>query len=184
MYYFSAILLLSHVTLFSLLAAQGPFKNPSVILNTWDLFWLELRGESSTTDLGGGMVGAILFSLLYLLFDATGTEIVAFVAIIVGMILLTGKSFSDLLHSIVGTFASFFAKTKESVKADLKKWHEKRKNKEKKTEKQQPQVEKHEPIIQATSDEENLDPIDTNEPIISNFAEKINGMMMLKEHWK
>lgn len=113
MYYFSAILLLSHVTLFSLLAAQGPFKNPSVILNTWDLFWLELRGESSTTDLGGGMVGAILFSLLYLLFDATGTEIVAFVAIIVGMILLTGKSFSDLLHSIVIHLLHFLRKRRK-----------------------------------------------------------------------
>lgn len=49
----SAILLLSHVTLFHLLTNNGKFKDPSVISNTWELFMMELRGETSTTDLGG-----------------------------------------------------------------------------------------------------------------------------------
>src|SRR5881392_1836526 len=34
----SAILLLSHVTLFHLLTNNGNFKDPSVISNTWELF--------------------------------------------------------------------------------------------------------------------------------------------------
>ena len=47
----ASILLLSHVTLFTLLAEGGPFEKPSVILNTWELFWMEVTGKASTQDL-------------------------------------------------------------------------------------------------------------------------------------
>lgn len=56
----SSILLLSHDKLFRLLSNDGKFTNPSVISNTWELFMMEVRGETSTIDLGGGMVGAVL----------------------------------------------------------------------------------------------------------------------------
>lgn len=63
----SSLLLLSHVTLFQLLSNGGKFDDPSVIANTWELFRMEVRGETSTTDLGGGMLGAI-FSHCFIIF--------------------------------------------------------------------------------------------------------------------
>ena len=93
----SAILLLSHVTLFHLLTNDGKFKNPSVISNTWEIFMMEVKGETSTTDLGGGMIGAVLFAMFHYLFAETGTKIIAFMFIIIGFILLTGKSFGEFI---------------------------------------------------------------------------------------
>ena len=39
------------------------------------------RGKQIQTDLGGGMIGAILFALFYFLFDEAGTKIFAIVLI-------------------------------------------------------------------------------------------------------
>jgi S-DNA-T family DNA segregation ATPase FtsK/SpoIIIE len=70
----ASILLFSHVNLFELLIKDGVFKEPSVIRNTWELFLLEVGEETATSDLGGGMVGAILFAMFHVLFAAKGTE--------------------------------------------------------------------------------------------------------------
>ena len=88
----SSLLLLSHVTLFQLLSNGNQFANPSVIANTWDLFWIEASGERNPADLGGGMLGAILFALFYYLFDAAGTKFVAFVLIVIGIHLINWKN--------------------------------------------------------------------------------------------
>lgn len=168
----SAILLLSHVKLFELLSSQGPFQNPSVIINTWDLFWMELRGQTSSTDLGGGMLGAVLFSLFYLLFEATGAKIIAIVTIIAGIIFITGKSFGDFTQVIMGKLLSFSVNVLEDVKEDVKKWVKKSKVKHSKsTKKSQEKVlpidEQTIPIVREEEDN------DGKEPIISNFAEKV-----------
>jgi len=107
----SAILLLSHVTLFHLLTNEGKFKNPSVIGNTWELFMMELKGDTSTTDLGGGILGAILFALFHYLFAETGTKIIAFIFIVIGIILLTGKSIGDFIGKIIITLFDFLKKS-------------------------------------------------------------------------
>ena len=44
----ASIMLLSHITLFQLLSNGDRFGNPSVMENTWDLFWMEVRGQAST----------------------------------------------------------------------------------------------------------------------------------------
>jgi S-DNA-T family DNA segregation ATPase FtsK/SpoIIIE len=59
----SSLLLLSHVNNFHLLTNNGRYKDPSIIRNTWDAFMMEINGEASTTGLGGGMIGAVLFAL-------------------------------------------------------------------------------------------------------------------------
>ena len=57
-----AVLLLHHISLFELLSRPSPFVKKSVITNTWDLFVMEINGDTSTTGLGGGMVGALLYT--------------------------------------------------------------------------------------------------------------------------
>jgi len=164
---FASILLLSHVTLFELLSSPGPLKNPSVILNTWDLFWMDVRGETSTTDLGGGIIGAILFALFYTLFDESGAQIFAWVFIIIGIILLTGRSFGDFVKKIVTSLLKYWRKTIRSVRKDLKKWgaeREKRQNSSITTDKAELEENNHEKVI--------IQDQALPEPIISNFAEK------------
>lgn len=58
---------------------------------------------------GSGMIGVVVSSLFYKLFDVNGTYIVAFVFIIVGLLLMTGISFGDVLKKF---FSKFHRKNK------------------------------------------------------------------------
>ncbi|MCL6574425.1 MAG: hypothetical protein K6T88_22560 [Bacillus sp. (in: Bacteria)] len=172
----SAILLLSHVTLFRLLSNDGKFENPSVIGNTWELFMMELRGETSTTDLGGGMLGAVLFALFHYLFAETGTEIIAFIFILIGFILLTGKSFGDFIGKIILTIFDFSKNQWDAFKMDLAEWKQKRQERkaESVTEKgpgTKNRKQANQPVLtvqQQPDPEESILP----EPLISSFADR------------
>lgn len=172
----SAILLLSHVTLFHLLTNDGKFKDPSVISNTWELFMMELRGETSTIDLGGGMLGAVLFALFHFLFAETGTKIIAFIFILIGIILLTGKSFGDFIAKLMMVFVDFSKNQWEAFKTDMTEWKQKKQEKkaERTTQRRQEQ-ENHEQNRQTRSTTEPQSPqeeISSPEPIISSFADR------------
>lgn len=173
-----SLLLLSHVTLFQLLSNGGKFQDPSVIANTWELFWMEVNGETSTTDLGGGMIGAVLFALFYYLFDEPGTKIISFVLIIVGLILLTGKTFGEALGRMLGGMGSFSQKQWGAFKDDLSEWKVNRKEKrlarraQLEEENKKPEKEKRpESVIKINSSSEHIeDP--QPEPIISSFVDR------------
>lgn len=172
----SAILLLSHVTLFHLLTNEGKFKNPSVIGNTWELFMMELRGETSTTDLGGGILGAVFYALFHYLFAETGTKIIAFIFILVGFILLTGKSFGDFVGKIILAIFGFSKNQWAAFKSDVEQWKQKqqeRKN-ERRTQRAQEQENRQTevpPIINSQAVPPMDDPA-IPEPIISSFADR------------
>jgi S-DNA-T family DNA segregation ATPase FtsK/SpoIIIE len=117
--FFSFVLILSHIKLFSNLSKNGEFINPSVIRNTWEIYWLVVQGKSTTTDIGGGMVGAILFSIFHLLFDTIGTKIAAFFMLIVSVILFFDKSLRDTLQKITNPTFNFFSSTINEIKEDL-----------------------------------------------------------------
>ncbi|MBM7586892.1 S-DNA-T family DNA segregation ATPase FtsK/SpoIIIE [Bacillus pakistanensis] len=166
---FSA-LLLSHVKLFELLSNDGAFQNPSVITNTWDLFWMEVKGESSTSDLGGGMIGAILFAASHFLFASQGTEIISIVLIIIGIILITGKSLGDWIGRVGGKTIHFMSDQWSAFKNDLSEWKDERqvKKEERQKTKADEKAKAKEEVIQfpENSTEEKT------EPIISSFAER------------
>jgi DNA segregation ATPase FtsK/SpoIIIE, S-DNA-T family len=166
-----SMLLLSHVKLFELLSNHGAIKNPSVITNTWELFWQEVKGETSTSDLGGGMVGAISFAVAYVLFDTSGTVLFSFVLMMVGAILITGKSFGEWIGKIGGNLFSFFTNQWSAFKQDMKQWTEKQAHKQK-IKKQQKEQSSNEPVEDGEPSEEQLT-IETSEPIISSFTEKV-----------
>ncbi|CAH0346129.1 DNA translocase FtsK [Bacillus sp. CECT 9360] len=126
-----SILLLSHVKLFELLSEGGPFNKPSVIANTWELFWMEVRGESSTTDLGGGMIGALMFAVSYFLFDEAGSKIIGFLLIVSGFVLLTGKTVGDKLGRFILSSGRFFAGQWEAFLNDMKSWKQGKREKKK-----------------------------------------------------
>jgi DNA segregation ATPase FtsK/SpoIIIE, S-DNA-T family len=175
-----SILLLSHITLFELLSNGGNFKDPSVIKNTFELYRLEITGKTSTTDLGGGMIGAVLFALFYYLFAKAGTKIVAFVLIMIGITLITGKPLGAALGKMISGIWSFVKNQWTAFLNDVKDWGQSRKQKQ--TAKQQKRTEtriekiadKHtndEVVIPISSIHE-IEPALPSEPIISSFVER------------
>lgn len=167
-----SLLLLSHVTLFELLVTENVIQHPSVIANTWELFKMEISGQTSTHDLGGGMIGALLFAFSFFLVDALGTKIIAIVLILIGLALLTGKTFGDLFGKAVENINAFFKKQWSTFKNDLNAYSEKRKEKKQQRAVLRQQVEDD----NEDDDEETVTPIPLqqerrDEPIISNFAE-------------
>jgi DNA segregation ATPase FtsK/SpoIIIE, S-DNA-T family len=172
----SSILLLSHITLFHLLLEGGKFKEPSVIKNTWELFVMEVKGQTSTSDLGGGMIGAVLFALFYYLFAETGAKIIAFVFILIGTILVTGRSFGDIVGKIVTTIFGFSKNQWEAFKMDLSEWKQKQQERKEEKRKQQEKVTRKtrsKPAKKNNPEQTEETPeIPTQEPIISSFADR------------
>ncbi len=182
----SSFLLLSHVTLFQLISNGGKLADPSVIANTWELFWMEVNGETSTTDLGGGMVGAVLFAVFYYLFDEAGTKIFASILIIIGIILLTGKTFGEALSKVGVVFGNFIKGQWKAFKGDLSEWSDERKEKksikqaqlkEGRNERVEVEVKPQLSIKNAQEVVEKALP----EPIISSFTEKANFELTPRE---
>ncbi|ETI66503.1 DNA translocase FtsK [Neobacillus vireti] len=175
-FFVSAILLLSHVTLFHNLTNNGKFMNPSVIANTWELFRMEIKGEASTQDLGGGILGAILYALFHYLFAETGTKIIAFIFIIIGIILLTGKSFGDFIGKVILTLIDFSKNQWQAFKTDMSDW--KQKQQERKTElkvqKQQAKEKRQDASVPEIKGrlQPKQEEIKIPEPIISSFADR------------
>ncbi|HLO12382.1 MAG TPA: DNA translocase FtsK [Pseudoneobacillus sp.] len=174
----SAVLLLSHMTLFSLLSNGGKFENPSVISNTWELYWMEINGETSTSDLGGGMIGAILFAVSHYLFASAGTKFISFILIIIGFILLTGRTFGDVVARIVQEISMFFQKQWQQFLLDLTEWRENTKQKKlNKSNKNTKEVQKNReeevnPVLSVLTSQAVQDVQINPEPIISSFTEK------------
>jgi DNA segregation ATPase FtsK/SpoIIIE, S-DNA-T family len=170
----ASFLLLSHVKLFDLLSNNGAFENPSVIKNTWDLYWMDIKGETSTSDLGGGIIGAILFAVSFFLFESEGAKILSFTFILIGLILVTGKSFGELLGKVGNKIGIFFNEQWAAFKDDMKDWKEEKQNKKEEKRKQKEEAQAKKALInqeQQVEAEAELEDEKT-EPIISNFAER------------
>jgi DNA segregation ATPase FtsK/SpoIIIE, S-DNA-T family len=169
----ASFLLLSHVKLFDLLSNNGMFENPSVIMNTWDLYWLDVNGETSTSDLGGGMIGSILFAVSYFLFDSQGARIVSATFILIGIILVTGKSLGEVLGKMGSRFRLFLIGQWTAFKNDMSDWKESKGKK--KAEKQQNAKETGKKKEANVPQEKEVQEEEKIEPIISNFAERAYG---------
>lgn len=82
----------SHSLLFEELHKANALLSNSVLRETWRLL-IEMDGVANRGQaLGGGMIGALLFSILHVLFDSTGAKVTAWVLLFIGIILVTGKA--------------------------------------------------------------------------------------------
>ena len=87
----------SHSILFEQMHTANLLLTDSVLRETWRML-IESEGIANRgSSLGGGMVGALLFSMFHVLFDATGAKIAAFVLLLIGVILISGKALVPLL---------------------------------------------------------------------------------------
>lgn len=165
----AALLLLSHVTLFKMLSHNGTFATPSVLSNTLELFWMDVRGEISTVDLGGGMLGALLFAASYYLFAEAGSKIIAIVLIVIGIILITGRSIQATLAKIIVPIGQFIKNQIIGFMEDMKNLPSiiQNKREEKRQKKKDKEADKaNEKDLEAYHDEEEL------QPIISSFSDQ------------
>ncbi|MCQ6274159.1 DNA translocase FtsK [Bacillus sp. V3B] len=174
----ASILLLTHVRLFELAFIENRIENPSVIINTWEFYWMEVSGQPDLNGLGGGMAGAILFSLFHFLFDVAGTKFIALVLIMIGFILLTGKTLGEPLGGIFISIWNFmkkqwngFIEDMQNLKQEQQKKREERRD-QKQEEKERRALENQEtsPVIHVAGQE--LEEPIRPEPIISSFADQ------------
>ena len=129
---------------------------------------MEVTGKTSTKDLGGGMIGAILFAASYYLFDEAGSKIVSVIFIIVGIVLLTGKTLGDALGKFMTSMASFFERQWQGFIEDMANWKKEAKEK-KKNQTPKPRKMKEKPV--AIEPEVALPVVQPVEPLISSFAD-------------
>ncbi|OYD09505.1 FtsK/SpoIIIE family DNA translocase [Paludifilum halophilum] len=92
-----AFLIYIHIETFDTLKAQG--NDGPVLATTWEKI-LQERESRLPTDIGGGMIGALGYSLFRYLFDQTGARIAVFALSLAGVLLATGFSYLDLLRSL------------------------------------------------------------------------------------
>lgn len=174
----ASLLMVSHIRLFGLMSQNGALSNTSIIKSTYSLFFQIISDDATTKDLGGGMIGAVLFAGFHLLFDTTGTKIVSFFLVLVGLMLLTGKSLGEYISAIHERLGPLLQKQKEQFKDDLADWKKDRKEKRvkqsrKKTKKQQAEE------LQAENPptgEQSHVVEGPSEPIISSFTERNPGL--------
>lgn len=87
---YAMLLLFAHMELFTRLTEEGVLTQ-SIIQETWSRFLLEARGGTPLA-IGGGMIGAVLFTLFYFLFGYYGSLLVGLIFILISVMLITGIS--------------------------------------------------------------------------------------------
>ncbi|MDN4523396.1 FtsK/SpoIIIE family DNA translocase [Fictibacillus fluitans] len=165
--FYISMLILSHLKLFSLLSKQGKWSDPSVIRNTWEIYWSQLSGSIPLGDLGGGMIGAVGFAMFHFLFGVQGSAVILVFVMIIAIILITGKSLSGVIAKLAETAGSLSSTAYESFQNKRQELKENRKTVQKPSAQrsQEPVHLQHEP--QAMDEE--------YEPIIEDFTRNVQG---------
>ncbi|ARD56220.1 FtsK/SpoIIIE family DNA translocase [Bacillus safensis] len=170
----ASILLLSHVKLFQHLSSAGVIGSQSVIRNTFELFLMDMKGETGSPDLGGGMIGAVLFAASYFLFAQAGSQIMAIVLMLIGIVLITNRSLQEMVKKVTIPLSQFMVKQWKAFVEDMrgirqaKKSASSQKTGEKKK-RSRIQEEDEDDLILI---EEETPSSDNSQPIISSFADR------------
>jgi S-DNA-T family DNA segregation ATPase FtsK/SpoIIIE len=122
------LLVSSHITLFGEWYAGRDYTASDIVTKTWDSMMQGLNpttdGQSVLThDVGGGLIGALLYAAFYALFDNLGARLLEFTLFLVGFILATGLSIVDLGSLIGGRFRWLSDGFQERLKIMLRERH-------------------------------------------------------------
>src|SRR5699024_4189785 len=88
--YFLVMLLFTHIQTFVRLLVDP--NDTSILKASWNHYIHYVQGYGVTSQLGGGVVGAILFAITYYLFSFAGAKIVAIFSLIIGILFITNLS--------------------------------------------------------------------------------------------
>ncbi|MBS4207563.1 DNA translocase FtsK [Bacillus sp. FJAT-50079] len=170
---FACILLLNHIKFVDLKIASGDIESNSIWNITHSQFiqnYQHHKVGEAVADLGGGITGAILLIFTYFLFDSLGAKILSFFLVLIGLILITGRSLGDVLIVIGKKIAPFFSKQWKVVKQDIKEWKQERKEKNTARKKDEKIEQSERAFIKEDATKEPEEPL-ISEPIISSFTE-------------
>ncbi|SER59444.1 FtsK/SpoIIIE family DNA translocase [Salipaludibacillus aurantiacus] len=159
-----SLTLLSHVQLFRELGERVEFIDRSVIRNTWDLYWQQLQGTAVTEDLGGGMTGAVGYSVSHVLFSSGGTVVFAIGLIIASLMLITGRSFIDFVRNNTRAPVSLAVAVKDKAADSVKSMFVNAKDQAEKRK----EARKHRQALNESSPQESE--LTPDEPIIYDFT--------------
>lgn len=161
-----SLTIFSHGILFEQLSKSGGLLSDSVLRESWRILINTDGILHRSNALGGGMLGALLFSGLHVLFEASGAKVVAWVIFFIGLILVTGKA---LMPYLAEKTPDLFGKWK-------KKHRDKKKNTPKKPNNRRSRVESGDEVaavnqsIDMPEQEEEM----PHEPIISAFTQNVS----------
>ncbi|KRE83132.1 cell division protein FtsK [Paenibacillus sp. Soil766] len=115
------LLIKNHIDLFAQLYPNNDFTSGKVISSTWSAMLEGLHpteaGRSALEHgIGGGMIGAFLYSILYFLFDYLGARLIQYMLFVMGFILATGVSYVDLGNIVKGRFSNVGQNFKDRMK--------------------------------------------------------------------
>ena len=142
----------SHSILFEQLHKSNLLLSNSVIKETWRILISSDGIINRSNALGGGMIGALSFSMLHLLFDSSGAKVVAWIMLVVGIILVTGKALIPFLFDQA-----------PKMRGKINETRSRRANDKKRKANIGPKDEEASTVLETFNDEE---------PIISAFTEK------------
>ncbi len=146
----SSLSIFGHSLLFEQLHESNTLLSNSVIRETWRLL-IEMDGVANRGQaLGGGILGAMLFSTLHVLFDSTGTKVAAWVMMFIGIILVTGKALVPFIVEHTPDMKKKLATKQKSRKKSLSKSKRSQANNEELATEETP-IQVQEPIISAFS---------------------------------
>jgi S-DNA-T family DNA segregation ATPase FtsK/SpoIIIE len=103
------LLIKNHIDLFRQLYPNSDFSDGSIVSYTWHTM---IDGLSSTQSamkslqdgVGGGLIGALLYSALRFLFADLGARLIQYALFAIGFILATGISYVDVASMLQGRF--------------------------------------------------------------------------------
>jgi DNA segregation ATPase FtsK/SpoIIIE, S-DNA-T family len=162
-----AILLFTHVKLFESLTDNGQWNDASVIRNTWEIYKGQITGSIPAQYLGGGMIGAVGFAFFFLLFGTTGAMFMAIILILIGVLLLTGRSLRDEMQRLINRVRAMGSSIFKKQKKGWNKIKENHRNKKLEAE----------TVQEALAEQASITPeplVTDIDPIIHDFNEKVD----------
>lgn len=109
-----SLLLFNHIFLFKELYSSRVLLSDSTIKETWKVLISNGGISTRTGSLGGGIIGAILFALVYSLFDLAGATVAGVLLLLTGLILVSNKALAPYLAE---WFPSAFTSMKQKVQS-------------------------------------------------------------------
>lgn len=116
-----------HVSMFHHVKIQ---HSQQIIDQTWNMLLVD-RVSRTPEEIGGGMIGAILYAILHYLFEDIGTVIVLGATILSGILLITNFSYVNFVRQLQHFWREKRKNWKQALADYLVSYYEKRRRKEK-----------------------------------------------------
>jgi S-DNA-T family DNA segregation ATPase FtsK/SpoIIIE len=126
------LLVSSHMSILKQWYPGIDYSAGDIITQTWNSMVKGLQGTDESRlilrqDVGGGMIGALLYAAFYALFDNLGARLLELALFVIGFIMATGLSFVDLGSRVGSRFRWLSDGLQERLKRMLRDRHQAKK---------------------------------------------------------